>query len=280
MKQTIINLLVALFLSAGLTACGSGRKAVVPAVGDSAVARSAKHFIPTDNKAVNELLASYDDSWHSFRVPVNMALKSPKAVGVSGRLTVVNGTGLNLSIRTLGFEVASLTVVGDSIFAYEKLGKRCVAESVGSLVANIGVSTDDAVRLLMGHLFMLDESTLSEADGQLLQLLPARQPAGAGYGWMLSVDKGGAVVPDAFVVEVDQQMGMLKYAGFVASPAGPVAKTIDLQVATGKMVITGTLSVDYGKAEWNGNFKVDRPAMKGYRRVTGTELLQMFKTLM
>lgn len=260
-----------------MTACGGSRGSVVPAAGEAA---TVQRYIPAGNSGLNSLVSSYSSDWQDFQAPVDISLKSPKSMSVSGRMTVVNNVGMTLSIRAIGFEVASLTVIGDSIFAYEKLNKRCVAESAKSLAADLGISSREVVNLLMGQLFLLSDGQVTSGDDSMLYLVPARQPsATVSYGWTVRTGDAGTT-PASFVVEVGNRGGVIDYSAFEQTPAGPAASLLDMKVTTGKMNIAATLEVNYRKAKWNSGATITRPSFKGYRQVSGSTLLQMFNKLL
>ena len=261
------------------TACGATRSASggvdLPSTGVES------RNILVDNDAVNRLLSTYSSSWKDVQTSVSIDMKSPASVSVSGRLTMVRGVGLNLSIRMLGFEVAAITVSGDSIFAYEKLNKRAVAESIAGVAKQMGVTRDDLCSLFMGQLFMPegDRDVVYETDGDRILIYQEDEDSEVKFGWFLGIDDTGNAVPQMCVLEKGGREGMMYFSDFVDTPAGPASNKALIAATVGKTQLGGAIEMNYGKAKWNGGYKIEKPSLRGYRLVTLEELMTLFKHL-
>ena len=274
-----ISVILAWVVAWGLTAsCGSARSTVSPA-GSAEELNGPARGLLVDNDAVNALLSTYNGDWSDFQVPVSLSLESPQTMSVGGRLSVVRGMGMNLSIRVLGFEAAAITIVGDSIFAYEKLNKRAVAEDIRAVAQQAGVTCDDLCALLMGHLFVPRGEAACRVEGSKVYVYPRKEIPNVDFGWEVDVNRNGVAVPVACMLKSGGRGGELRYSNYVAGPAGAVASDMTLNVVIGKTQLRGIMEVNYNKAKWNGGCRVERPALRGYRLVKIEELMGMFKSL-
>lgn len=150
-----ITLLVALFSS-----CGSSRKAT-PAFGSGYEENGSK-----------------DLQWTDIRVPVTVNIEQPTSLKVSGVMTMVNDRDIHISLRMLGFEVGAAYITPDSVYAYAKLQRVYVAESIRQLLAGVNVTIADVQSLLIGAPVMLPpisgnttvSITAEESTGQPLEI--------------------------------------------------------------------------------------------------------------
>lgn len=93
--------------------------------------------------------------WKDLSLPISVNIKSPVAFKVNGVMTMVNGQDILISLRMFGFEVGAAYVTSDSVFAYAKLQKVYVAESIGRLLDGVDVTVSDVQAMLIGAPFRL-----------------------------------------------------------------------------------------------------------------------------
>ncbi len=74
--------------------------------------------------------------WTSVYMPVKVALTKPTAFSLSGRATIERNRGIDVSMRFLGMEVASMTLVNDSVFVLDRYHKYAFAEPLRSVLGS------------------------------------------------------------------------------------------------------------------------------------------------
>ncbi|MCH5347339.1 MAG: DUF4292 domain-containing protein [Muribaculaceae bacterium] len=239
----------------------------------------ASHGVPAGNDAIDRLVGSYSNDWTDFSASVTLALEAPKSMTLSGKMTVVNGAGFNISLRMLGFEVAAITVVGDSIFAYEKMGKRAVAESVTSIARETGITTADVVSLLLGQIVLPGGNAVIEPAAERQVQIYTATDGPVQIGWLISTPSDTNAQPVAAIIGTNSSSGQLTYRNFVSSPAGPVAGQVQVSATTAKAAMKGTMSVAYSGAKWNTGARLSRPSLGSYQIVKFDQLLNILKSL-
>ena len=65
-------------------------------------------------------------------------------------MTMVNGKDIHISMRMLGFEVGAAYITSDSLYAYAKLQRVYVAESISRLLGGLDADISDLQSLLIG----------------------------------------------------------------------------------------------------------------------------------
>lgn len=129
--QTPIRYLSTIFLALLLVACGSSRKG-----------------IPTESYTPSRGI-----TWHDLSVPINVSITQPKRMSIGGTMTMVNGESTTISLRFLGMEVGAAHITTDTLYAYSKLQKVYVAESLRDALAGLGLTLGDLQALLTGQPF-------------------------------------------------------------------------------------------------------------------------------
>lgn len=115
-----------------LWSCGSSRKTVP----------GADTYEPEESAA---------PQWTDMSVPVTVNITKPQQLKVSGTLTMERGKMIHLSLRFLGMEVGAAYASGDSIYAFSKLQRIYVDESISRALGGYNLSLSDMQDLLIGQ---------------------------------------------------------------------------------------------------------------------------------
>ncbi len=127
-----------------LGACGSSRKA--------SQTGGAGTYVPAGDNDSGYM------RWDDIRIPVNVNIEKPKSLRVSGTMTMVRDKSIHLSLRFFGMEVAAAYVTGDSVFAYAKMQRVYVAESIRDALGGVNATVGDVQSLLLGSPVSLPEA--------------------------------------------------------------------------------------------------------------------------
>lgn len=110
--------------------------------------------------------------WSDFYAPVNAKIVANTEMSASGRLTMVRGKGIHLSIRGMGIEGGVVYVNQDSIFIVDKINKVFVADDYASILGDYKLALEDLQSLLLGLPFKpsasLDSMTWGMVDKGVL----------------------------------------------------------------------------------------------------------------
>ena len=265
------------------SSCGSARNAATTpslpgaTTGGSGTGGSLRELYKTATSTFGQ--------WQDVKSPVNMSLVSPKRMSFSGNLTMVRNRGLHLSVRVLGMEMASLVVVGDSVYAMSKIHRCYVAESVSGLLAGFPATVGNLQDLLLGRPFILGEGTLtpSRSDGFELEggvstwrVLPTSTPAGVGYGFTY-VDNGMLRSLDATYGSTGSLA--VGYSDFVTTVSGMAASDVTLATTLRNRRIEASVEWNFNRAKWNTGADVEWRVPSGYTRVSASDLMKILKNL-
>lgn len=269
-----IFLLVSLSLLSG---CRSQKEAARPAPAEI----PAEIPLQTPQQRMSALCAAYAD-WEDLSVPIKASVTAKNGLGCSGKAAMKRGEWISISLRMLGFEVASVWVGTDSVHAVDRYHKMYLSESIGEIFGNAGVTVTDIQDLLLGRAFLAGPQggTLSaallpsfhtEQAPEGLMMLPVKQPESVEYGFILSPDVN--TVAGATVGIAGKYPVTVAYSGFVNTLyAGSFASVADIDFPARK--ISGSIRWEFEKARWNTGLTNRWTAPRGYRRISGRQLLQ------
>lgn len=143
----LITVCVMTFGSAVLPGCSSSRTTTV-AKSDLSAMNVGKRF--------DAMMASYS-SWDNLEIPLKVELKSPAKFSLSGRMYMENGQSILVSMRLLGFEVATMYADSDSLYCVDKVHKIVVAENMKNLTQLTGIDITQLQSLMLGRAFLPGE---------------------------------------------------------------------------------------------------------------------------
>lgn len=190
--------------------------------------------------------------WTDLTVPVSVNISQPASLRVSGVMTMVNGRDVHISLRMLGFEVGAAYITSDSLYAYAKLQRVYVAESISRVLGGIDATVSDVQSLLIGAPVSLPalsgnttvEMTTSEQTGQPLSIT-VNHPSG--------------------------RTGTVNYTPLEGTP---FASTVAISATTGSKRVAATLTYDWNRAQADTGASKAFSIPKGYRRIDATSLLK------
>ena len=285
-------LCAAVALTAGaalLTGCKSSRKAVVAesALSQSAPVVASSAEIPADAAALINASRSRADGWQTLRLPVSVSLSAPASLSASATLEMVNGRTIDLSVKLLGFEVASGHIESDTVTVIVKPARSYVRESISHMLGGAAVSVADLQAMLLGA--VVDPTPLvargvqvtaaAEPDGtRFLALMTADMNLGLGFRFPAGRD----LLDLMTVASAKGFQGEIDFADYTAVKGGNGLEMPGLisfngeQMARGRKV-AGQIKANVGRAKLNDRINskpVNIPA--DYRKVDLSSLLKSF----
>ncbi len=239
--KKLIRLLFITSLILLVASCGSSRKS--GAIGGD-------NYTPAPDGQSTEGPARLE--WADIKVPVSVSISSPASLRVSGTMTMVNGENVHISLRMLGFEVGAAYITGDSIYAYAKLQRVYVAESISQILGGVNATVADLQSLLIGAPLTL------------------AIPSGNTTVEMLSDETTGQPLS----ITVSHPSGRTGTVTYTPLQGAPLASEVAISAATSGKKLAATLTYDWSRAEVDrGNAKTFS-LPRGYRRISGTALLR------
>jgi len=229
------------------------------------------------------LVKSYGE-WTDVNVPVSIAISSPQNVSVSGRVSMVRGKLIDISMRMFGFEVGRIYITPDSMYMKMKPGKTYMAEPYSIVSSHVPLSIENVQDMLIGRMFMLGdnkpggagygsfdvESSGGKSDEWLA--IPKKQPSKAHYGFAVGYDD--IVRTLMIAVTGTDVVCTAKYGdcGYWAT-VGELASSVDVNV-TGKNRVQVSLQWKWASAKWNEGVDTRWTEPSGYRRVKVADMLK------
>lgn len=274
--------LMALSLTlAGCSAARQGKK------GDLLGPLPADISLQSPQQRYTALCRSYTE-WQDVTLPVKVAVTAPKSISLSGRASMERGNSINISVRMLGFEVASVLIDTDSIHIVDRYHKAYLSESLAGVFGGGKVSVADLQDLLLGRGFVsgggggtfslpLMTAVDFESSPEGLMILPARQPDGFEYGFIMAPDLNRVA---ATSIAAGQNHGItVTYSSPEETPAGgAIAGETSIRTVTGKE-IAASIQWNYGSAKWDSGVRNNWQTPKGYRRLDAASLISSLSKL-
>lgn len=247
----------------------------------------AEVALQTPGQRYSELCRTYGD-WQDVALPVKVSLRAPKSISLSARAEMKRGSWIYMSVRMLGFEVASLWVDNDSVHAIDRYHKAYVSEGMNRVFGGRGVTINDVQDLLLGRGFVvgseggtftrnMESAVKLTGSPEGLMVLPVVQPAGFEYGFMLPADANR--IGAASVSVGEKYAATIAYGGFInTSHSGAFASEAEIEMVKGKRLAAG-LEWNFRSAKWNTGLdrKWKRPS--GYERMSADKILKALTKL-
>ena len=226
-----------------LGSCGSSRKAP-QTVG-------AGTYVPAGDNDSGYM------RWDDIRIPVNVNIEKPKSLRVSGTMTMVRDKSIHLSLRFFGMEVAAAYVTGDSVFAYAKMQRVYVAESIRDALGGVNATVGDVQSLLLGSPVSLPEAV-----------------GGAGID-VTALESTGQPLS----VSVSLPSGRTATVEYTPLESLPLASDLRVSASSGKHELAASIEYDWRKAEVDkGNIRTFS-IPRNYQRIKGSSLLRSLTRL-
>lgn len=255
MLKTGLKVLIAVILTASIAGCRSQKGA---SSSDSDLREGVT--LPS-NTALNSRYTMLTESWKPWsdvEMGMKVTLSSPAKLNASGKAWMKRGEWISISVRMLGFEVASLWLDRDSVVAIDKFHKKYVSQPTSALLGQADISIEDIQDLLMGRAFLAGKGTASVADRKNFDfeeaqngwyLLPKSQPELFDYGFLASNTSNalrGAIIEVKNFGSVSANYNDI----FESRTCGWFAQEVKVETTRGKKIAV-TLKWDLNGSKFN-----------------------------
>lgn len=192
--------------------------------------------------------------WADLSVPVNVSIIRPTSLRIGGTMTMVNGRDILISLRMFGFEVGAAYVTADSVYAYAKMQRVYVAESINDALGGLDMSIADLQALLIGAPFTFPTAqsdidiSVSQSTGQPL------------------------------TISISHPSGRTASIAYTPLEGAPLAEEIALSAISGRNELAASLSYDWSRAQVDKGDTRSFSIPRGYRRLSGASLLKSLGT--
>lgn len=237
MFRSLFRVILISSLILTVASCGSSRKGAVTG-GDT--------YIPGQQQGNGGI------EWTDLKMPISVNVSQPKSIRISGTMSMVKDRDIHISMRFLGMEVAAAYVTGDSVYAYAKLQRVYVAESIGEALGGLNITVGDLQALLLGAPFQIPASTGS-VSVDMRTLEPTGQPLS---------------------ISVSHHSGRTATVNYTPLESLPLASSVNIEASSGKTRIAATLGYDWQRAEVDTGNRRQFSIPSGYRRIKGSELIR------
>lgn len=191
-------------------------------------------------------------TWTDMSVPVSVAVTSPSRLSASGTLTMERDRYIHLSLRFLGMEVGAAYVTSDSVFAYSKLQRIYIAESISQALAGADLSLGTMQKLITGQ--------------------PLALPSGSA-GTRIAV-KTLPSTGQPLEITVTHPSGRSAELTYVPLEDTPLAESFNVEVTTGKTPLRASMTLNWHRASIDTGSSRSFSIPSGYRRVAGADLIK------
>ena len=285
-RQLHIILLAIAALSAAIcfTGCSTAKKSAKRDLGSEIPGDIA---LQTPSQRYTELCKSYAD-WQDVTMPVRVSVTAPKSISLSARAAMKRDKWISISVRMLGFEVASLFVDKDSVHVIDRYHKKYVSESIADTFGSTGISVADIQDLLLGRGFVVGDAggtftpPLSTAiefanSAEGLMILPAIQPKEFEYGFIMAQDANR--IGAASVNIKDKHAGVVTYTDPIETrQAGSFAGECAIELVRGKKM-AASLKWNFSSAKWNTGEERSWKCPSGYARIDEAAIISKLTKL-
>ncbi len=236
-----------------------------------------------------ESVVSGYGGWTDVSVPVSVEIDAPARFSISGRIKMVRGKSVDVSLRMLGFEVGRIYATSDSVYGMIKPSKVYMAESLKEIFPGMPFTIGNLQELLLGRMFIMGKPSLTVRDYGKFELQTAMD------GWGAFPKNRPDMLQYAFGftsgnVMACMELGVVKSGGDAVLARGDYASPYsegkrgcfpgDFSIVCSKgdkTVVDGSLTWKWRSASWDeGNIPV-WSVPKGYRRVKGADLMKNLK---
>lgn len=231
-------------------------------------------------------LAETYTQWETFYAPFTLRSSKPAAMSVSGRATMVRGKSIYLSLRMLGFEMASVYLDPDSAIIVDKYHKMYVAEPVSAVTARTGLNIGDIQDILLGRAFSPQEGTLCDVEIPQIKFVETHSesetiltPRGLpdGVEWFYTVNETPSLSKLTIVPE-GREPFIICFDRFADNtPAGAVAQDVMVVGNVSGKPLEAMIQWNLSKARWNEPAEQSLPSLRGYRKMSVGELMEILK---
>lgn len=280
MLRTYLKIFSVFLLTVAISSCRSQKEATTDGGSDDRLAISS-------NTSLNSRYTMLTESWKPWsdvEVGMKVSLTSPAKLNASGKAWMKRGEWISISVRMLGFEVATLWVDRDSVVAVDKFHKKYVSESTSKLLGEANITLEDMQDLLMGRAFIAGNGTATVADRRKFDfeqadngwfLLPRTQPEQFNYGFLASNTANalrGAIVEVKGFGSVSANYNDI----FESRTSGWFAQEVKVETSRGKK-IAATLKWDMNGSKFNTGVTKSCRIPDNCERITMSSLTTLLK---
>lgn len=260
-----------------MTSCGSKRSGVSTG--------QPQTYNPIPSNPVTALAAS-SPTWTDLSAPLRVEMNQPMRFTASGTAKMINSEAISVSIKVLGFEVASMYADTDSVFFLIRINKTAYAESMERFTGATGLNMSDIQAILLGRPFV---PSLGQLGGGNMDQVLIRETDGSDVFW--SIQQTGAITTEwdfratitpehSYLTSTAVSVGNGNSANFVytgqePTDAGIIAANNSVIARALGRDITANLTWNLGRAQWNQGITLSKPRVPAaYSRVTTEGLLR------
>lgn len=240
-----------------------------------------------------DIAAGYD-GWTDLSMPIKVELQAPKRFSVSGKASMVRGKSIDISLRFLGMEVASIKADRDSVYVLYKLEKVAVAESVSRLSATYGFDLEDLQCMLIGRLFVpgKGQAQASSASDFICGLIgagrqwyaePRHAAEHAPWRYVLALPDSVSEAPRLEGIEAGTYASAIfsaSYGPFTATETGPMAESVTVSGTIRARKVAMSIRWNTGRASWNKGISPATGGIPdGYTRISLEKLNRALNSL-
>lgn len=191
--------------------------------------------------------------WSDLKLPVSVNVSKPKSIRISGSMSMVKNQSIYISLRFFGMEVAAAYVTGDSVYAYAKMQRVYVAESIGDALGGLNITVGDLQNILLGAPLTTLPPSTGNTSVDLRTLESTSQPLS---------------------ITVSHRSGRTATVNYSPLENLPLASEVSIEATSGKTGIAATLYYNWQRAEVDAGNPGHFSLPSGYRRIKGSELLR------
>lgn len=284
MFKNYLNIIIAILLVSSIAGCRSQKGATSEGSETPEGTVVAPTYMNLNSRYT--MLTESWKQWSDMESSIKISLTSPAKLNAAGKVWMKRGEWISMSIRMLGFEVATLWVDRDSIVAVDKFHKKYVSESTSKLLGDSNVTLEDMQDLLTGRAFIVGKGTARVADRSKFDfeeaangwyLLPKEQPEGFNYGFLAS-DTSNAL--RGTILEVNNFGSVsANYSDLYESRNGGwFAQEAKLETSRGKKM-AATLKWDFNGAKFNTGISKRCNIPDNCERIEMSTLTKLLKSM-
>lgn len=270
-----------------LSSCGSSKPSEPALSGSQAstmVGDSGHQTGQTLAQKAEALALSYKE-WSEMSVPLKVELKSPAQFSASGKAYMRRGKDVYITIRMLGFEVATAYIDADSIRVADKFNKRYMAEPISKALAGADLTVADIQDVLLGRVFVNSKGTFGKsmlksvelaeaATGDGLTITPKSKVAGASYSFSV-LDNPLRLA--SLNVEAAGRTASCAYSSPELTASGVFMEVADIAATLGGKKINVALKWDFSNVKFEVSNSIRWKTPKNYKRLQAASLLKGLK---
>lgn len=285
------SILTACIILILMGSCHSSRKAATEDV-------TVVNIVPIKSspdfyKFICSKIIANQGNWEYLKIPVTMKLSKPKDMSINGTAWMQRDSSIAISLRYMGFEVGSLSLTADSITVIDKMHKSYMTESLDKFLDGMNFDLSNLQNILLGLPFQLGQKSISESDlmradidtdddsGEII-MIPADQPESGAYGFSFLPwgSLNGIVVQSGQHEPVTISYNIVSQKGNIETPAGDMARDVNVTAMAGKIPIDATIVWNFDKAKWNdpSQHRTVRPG-KNYKRLDSSQIPRILKNI-